>query len=65
MTFKFEQGEIVRFEDERFGVGKGGIVGYCAEADVYVIYPKVIHDYENYPFMCICVKSKNIISTPF
>jgi len=26
MKYKFEQGEIVRFEDERFGVGKGGIV---------------------------------------
>jgi hypothetical protein len=65
MNYKFEQGEIVQFDDEKFGKGTGGIVGYCASSDEYVIYPKVEHDYNDYPFMCIVVKANNLISTPF
>jgi hypothetical protein len=65
MNYKFEQGEIVQFDDEKFGKGTGGVVGYCKDSDVYMIYPKIEHDYENYPFMCIPIKSKNLISTPF
>ena len=65
MNYKFEQGEIVQFDDEKFGKGTGGIVGYCAPSDEYVIYPKVEHDYNDYPFMCIVVKANNLISMPF
>ena len=55
MNYKFEQGEIVQFDDEKFGKGTGGIVGY----------PKVEHDYNDYPFMCLVIKSNKLISTPF
>ena len=65
MDYKFEQGEIVQFDDEKFGKGTGGIVGYCAASDEYVIYPKVEHIYDDYSFMCITVKSDKLISTPF
>jgi len=65
MNYKFCNGEIVQFDDERFGKGTGGIVGYCEFSDEYIIYPKVEHDYDNYPFMCITVKSSKLISTPF
>lgn len=65
MTFRFENGEYVEFNDEKFGRGKGNIVGYCKGTDEYVIYPKISHDYDDYPFVCILVKSNNLISTPF
>jgi hypothetical protein len=63
MNYKFEQGEIVQFDDEKFGKGTGGVVGYCASSDEYVIYPKV--EWDDYPFMCITIKSSKLISTPF
>jgi hypothetical protein len=65
MSYKFEQGEIVQFDDERFGKGEGGVVGYCAASDEYIIYPKIEHIYDDYPFMCFPVKSNKLISTPF
>ena len=65
MSYRFEQGEIVQYDDEKFGKGKGGVVGYCASSDEYVIYPEIEHIYDDYPFMCLLIKSKNLISTPF
>jgi hypothetical protein len=65
MNYRFEQGEIVEFDDERFGKGTGGVVGYCQSSDSYVIYPKVEHEWNDYPFMCLVIKSDKLISTPF
>lgn len=65
MTFKFEQGEIVQFDDEIFGRGTGGVVGYCKDCDKYVIYPKIEHIFDDYSFMCFLIKSDKLISTPF
>lgn len=63
--YRFELREIVRFEDEQFGTGTGFVVGYCADADVYMVYPKVEHDWDDYPFIVLPIKSKNLVSTPF
>ena len=65
VNYKFELREIVRFDDERFGTGTGFVVGYCAEADVYMVYPKVEHEWDGYPFTVLPIKSKNLMSTPF
>jgi hypothetical protein len=65
MNYKFEQGEVVKYDDEKFGKGTGGVVGYCSSSDEYILYPKVDHLWDDYPFMCITVKSNKLISTPF
>jgi len=65
MTFRFDQGEVVQFNNEKFGKGTGVVVGYYTEADVYIVYPKVEHEYEDYSFMCLPIKAKDLISTPF
>ena len=65
MKYKFDNGEFVQYDDEKFGKGTGGVVGYCAETDKYVIYPKVQHDYDDYPFMCFLISADKLISTPF
>ena len=62
MTYRFDNGEVVQYDTERFGKGKGIIVGYCDVTGEYVVYPKVQHDWPDYPFLCLLVKSENLIS---
>lgn len=62
----FKNGEIVQFNDERYGQGKGAIVGIFVSPDgveYCIIYPKIPRT--GYPFMCFITKKENLIMTPF
>lgn len=65
MNYRFENGEIVTFEHEKFGRGKAVVLGWNDTKDEYIIYPKNRMAKSVYPFMCFLCKSKNLISTPF
>lgn len=65
MKFKFDNGDIVKYEHDLFGSGTGAIVGYCKNIDEWIIYPRKMLPRNDYPFMCFTCKTKQLIPTPF
>lgn len=62
----FKNGELVQFDDERYGQGKGVLVGIFVHPDgteYCIIYPKIPRT--GYPFMCFLTKRANLVLTPF
>jgi len=62
----FKNGEIVQFEDEQYGKGKGAVTGIFISPDgteYCIIYPKIPRT--GYPYTCFLTKKENLAMTPF
>lgn len=68
MNYKFDNGEIVQFNHPEYGKGTGTVLGRHLDNDGnegWVIYPKIPRHTSLYPYSCMVIETKYLVSTPF
>lgn len=63
---ELKNGELVQFDDDRYGQGKGAVVGVFTspEGKEYcIVYPKIPRT--GYKFMCFVTERENVVLAPF
>jgi hypothetical protein len=64
----FAPGEEVFFDIPDYGQGRGHVAGAATHPDgtnLYAVYPKNPRITTKYPYVCVIVAEKDLISCPF